>query len=66
MRETFHKWGDGKNKDRETLEENYCSTVKNQPSRTANLSKNLLLGHTFNPELCVFSSSDRLKTSINR
>ena len=32
--------GDGKNKDRETLEENYCNTVKNQPSGTANLSKN--------------------------
>ena len=43
----------------------YYSTGKNIPSEIANPSKNLLLGFEFNLWLCVYSSSNRLKTPIN-
>ena len=66
MKETLHKRERGKNTSKEIVNENYCSTVKNQLSGIANSSKNLLLRHIFDPKVRVFSSSDRLQTSINR
>ena len=62
MKETLHKRERGKNTSKEIVNENYCSIVKNQLSGIANSSKNLLLGHIFDPRLCVFSSSDKHKT----
>ena len=56
MEETLHKRGIGKNTSREIV----CL------SGIANSSKNLLFGHIFDPKLCVFSSSDKFQTSINR
>ena len=50
---------------KEISNEIYCSTGKNKLSEIANPSKNLLLGLKFDPPLCVFSSSDKLKTLIN-
>ena len=58
--------GDWKNIKRKISNDIYCNTGKNKLSEIANPSKNLLLGLKFDPRLCVFSSSDKLKTLINR
>ena len=64
MGENLHKEGIEKYY-RERLEKIYCSTRKNIPSEIAYPFKNLLLGLEFNLLLCVYSSSDRLRTLIN-
>ena len=65
MGENLHKEGDRKNIREKIPNKIYCSTGKNKLSEIANPFKNLLLGLKFDPWLCVFSSSDRLKTLIN-
>ena len=49
MGETLHKWRIGKNTSREILKENYYNTVKSKLLEIANSSKNLFLGHIFDP-----------------
>ena len=66
MGETLHKCGIGKNIKRKLSNEIYCSTGNNKLSKIANPSKNLPLGLKFEPRLCVFFSSEKLKTLINR
>ena len=65
MGENLHKGRDRKNIRKKIPNKIYCSTGKNKLFEIANPSKNLLFGLKFNPRLCVFSSSDRLKTLIN-
>ena len=49
MGEILHKKGDRKNIREKILNEIYCSTVNDELSVIANLSKYLLLGLIFNP-----------------
>ena len=65
MGENLHKGGDRKNIRKKIPSKIYCSIGKKKLSEIANPSKNLLLGLKFNPRLCIFSSSDKLKTLIN-